>query len=81
MSGRLKKCEPAKIRPVAPISSGISVASMCNWVLDVNFPLFVKLDPQTLPFEVMEDLVILKLATSEIKKSAAIVNSFIIEAE
>lgn len=81
MPSRLRNCEPAKIRPVAPISSGISVASMCNWVLDVNFPLFVKLDPEIHPLEVMEDLAILKLATPEIKKSAAIVNSFIIEAE
>ena len=54
---------------------------MCNWVLDVNFPLFVKLDPETYPFPVMGDLAGLKLATPEIKKSAAIVNSFIIEAE
>ena len=57
------------------------MASMCNWVLDVNFPLFVKLDPETYPFTVMGDLAGLKLATPEIKKSAAIVNSFIIEAK
>lgn len=53
---------------------------MCNWVLDVNFPLFVKLDPETCPLEIVTGLATLKLATSEKNRIAAIATSFTIEA-